>query len=168
MGWLIPISQTAEELAMSEFRMLSGHIGILLVLVFILLALAITVSGCGSYGPYRHEETVLLTGAREVPPVETSARGVANIAVGSDHSVSGSVKTYGLTGTAVQIHTGAAGENGPAIVPLTNSGAGTWTIPVNAILTEEQFSEYQNGRSYVNVQSDEHPGGEIRTQLGPP
>jgi len=151
---------------MSTFRMLSGHIGILLALICVLLALAITIAGCSTYGPYHHQEAVLLTGAQEVPPVQTSARGYAYITVEADRSLSGTVKTSGFTGTAVQIHTGAAGENGPAIVALAKSGDGTWTIPTNTILTEEQFSAYRKGRSYVNAYSDGYPSGEIRAQLG--
>ena len=107
-----------------------------------------------------------LTGAEEVPPVQTSAKGTGSITVGDDKSVSGSVKTTGMKGTMAHIHQGAKGENGPPIITLTKSGD-DWTVPPGAKLTDEQLKSLKDGNLYVNVHSDAHKGGEIRAQLKP-
>lgn len=110
---------------------------------------------------------IKLSGDNEVPPVQTSASGSGAITVADDGSVSGSVKTTGLAGTAAHIHTGAKGQNGGVIVPLTKSANGEWTVPAGAKLTPDQLKSYKAGELYVNVHSDAHKGGEIRAQLAP-
>ncbi len=108
-----------------------------------------------------------LSGAQEVPPVTTSAKGAGSITVGADKSVSGSVKTTGVEGTAAHIHEGAAGANGPVIIPLTKGAEGTWSVPAGAKLTDAQYDSYKAGKLYVNVHSAANKGGEIRAQLKP-
>jgi len=111
---------------------------------------------------------VKLSGAEEVPPVTTSASGSGTITVKEDKSVSGSVTTTGVAGAAAHIHTGAAGKNGPVIIPLTKSSDGnTWSVPEGAKLTDAQYNEYKAGNLYVNVHSAAHKGGEVRGQLKP-
>jgi hypothetical protein len=109
-------------------------------------------------------ETVTLTGNSEVPPVTTSATGSANITIGADRSVKASVTAKDMTATASHIHMGAAGSNGPVIVPFTKSGDAFSAAP-DAKLTEEQYTAYKAGNLYVNVHSAKNPGGEIRGQL---
>ena len=110
---------------------------------------------------------VTLTGGESVPAVMTSAGGSGTITVGEDRSVSGSVTTTGIVGTAAHIHLAAAGQNGPVAIPLTKTGEATWTVPAGAKLTEDQYTAYAAGKLYVNVHSAAHPGGEIRGQLKP-
>ena len=105
-----------------------------------------------------------LSGANEVPPVTTSAKGSGTIMVGDDGSVSGSVSSTGVAGTAAHIHEGAAGKNGPVIVPLTKDGD-AYKVPAGAKLTEAQMASFKAGNLYVNVHSAANPGGEIRGQL---
>ncbi len=112
-------------------------------------------------------EGLKLTGAQEVPPVVTSGTGSGSITVADDGAISGSVKTTGVPGTAAHIHTGAAGVNGPVIVPLTKTSEGVWAVPAGSKLTEEQVKAYRAGGLYVNVHTDAHKGGEVRTQLAP-
>jgi hypothetical protein len=109
---------------------------------------------------------VHLTGAEEVPPVSTSASGEGSFKVAKDGSVTGSVTTTGIAGTAAHIHRGAKGQNGPVIVPLTKSGD-TYTAPAGAKLSDADLQAYKNGDLYVNVHSAAHKGGEIRDQLKP-
>jgi len=113
------------------------------------------------------ESAVNLTGAEEVPPVTTPAKGTGSINIGADGSVSGSVKTTGIVSTAAHIHVGASGKNGPVIVPLTKSGDDTFVAPSGAKLSEAQMASYKAGDLYVNVHSAKYPGGEIRAQLKP-
>ena len=111
---------------------------------------------------------VTLSGAEQVPPVTTSASGSGTITVKDDKSVSGSVKTSGVTGTAAHIHMGAAGRTGPVIVTLTKGSDGsTWSVPDGAKLTDAQYDAYKAGNLYVNVHSAANKGGEVRGQLKP-
>jgi hypothetical protein len=132
-------------------------------------AFAIAVLGlaaCGTMSNLMGGSRVNLTGAEEVPPVSTSAKGDGRFTIGSDGSVKGSVTTTGVQGTAAHIHQGAKGQNGPVIVPLTKNGD-TYTAPDGAKLNEAQMSAYKAGNLYVNVHSAAHKGGEIRGQLQP-
>ena len=110
---------------------------------------------------------VKLTGDEEVPPVKTAASGAGSFNISSDKSVSGSITTTGVEGTAAHIHEGPAGKNGPVIVPLTKGANNTWSVAPGAKLTESQYQSYKAGNLYVNVHSAANKGGEIRAQLKP-
>jgi hypothetical protein len=110
---------------------------------------------------------VKLSGANEVPAVETAAAGSGTITIAEDGSVSGSVKTTGVAATMAHIHVAAAGKNGPVIVPLAKTADNEWSVPAGAKLSAEQMKSYKAGELYVNVHSDAHKGGEIRAQLAP-
>jgi len=109
---------------------------------------------------------VTLTGANEVPPVSAQGSGEGTITVGDDGAVSGSVMTKGVSGTMAHIHEGAAGKNGPVIVPLTKEGD-TYKVPAGAKLTDAQMKSFKAGDLYVNVHTDANKGGEVRGQLKP-
>jgi CHRD domain len=121
------------------------------------------IAACSSMAAL--SETVSLTGSNEVPPVTTSATGTANITVGADRSVKASATAKDMTATASHIHMGAAGSNGPVIVPFAKSGDNAFSAAPDAKLTEEQYAAYKAGNLYVNVHSAKNPGGEIRGQL---
>jgi len=110
---------------------------------------------------------VKLTGDEEVPPVKTAASGAGSFNISSDKSVSGSITTTGVEGTAAHIHEGPAGKNGPVIVPLTKGANNTWSVAPGAKLTDTQYESYKAGNLYVNVHSAANKGGEIRAQLKP-
>jgi hypothetical protein len=112
------------------------------------------------------EIKVILAGDQEVPPVKSAGTGTGMIIVDADKSVSGSVTTTGIAGTAAHVHEGATGKNGPVIIPLTKNGD-TYAVPPGAKLTDAQFASYQAGNLYVNVHTAANPGGEIRAQLKP-
>jgi hypothetical protein len=145
------------------------------------LVLALVAFGCsasnGGGGEGRRAEAarseakgqavkVTLSGDKQVPPVQTKATGSGTITVGQDKSVSGSVTTKGVDGTAAHIHDGPADKTGPVIIPLTKNGD-TWSVPPGAKLTDEQYKDFQAGNLYVNVHSAANKGGEIRGQLTP-
>jgi hypothetical protein len=111
--------------------------------------------------------TTTLSGAQEVPPVNTQASGTSTIVVTGDKYITGKVDVTGVNVTAAHVHEGAPGQNGPVIITLVKSGANTWAVPANTILTSQHFDAYRRGNLYVNVHSAAHPNGEIRAQLKP-
>jgi len=110
---------------------------------------------------------VKLTGDQEVPAVTSTASGVGTIVIKNDKSVSGTIKTTGITGTVAHIHLGEPGKNGPPIITLTKTADDAWSVPEGAKLTDDQYKSFKEGNLYVNVHSAEHKGGEIRAQLKP-
>ena len=110
---------------------------------------------------------VMLSGNQEVPPVSTAATGSGTITVLMDRSVSGSVTTSGVAGSAAHIHLAAPGQNGPVIVPLNKTGDNVWSVPPAIRLNDAQYEAYRLGNLYVNVHSAANPGGEIRGQIKP-
>jgi CHRD domain-containing protein len=110
---------------------------------------------------------VVLNGGQEMPPVSTSATGAGTIAVLMDRSMSGSVTTAGVAGTAAHIHLAAPGQNGPVIVPLNKTGDNVWSVPPGIRLNDTQYEAFKLGNLYVNVHSANNPAGEIRGQITP-
>ena len=108
-----------------------------------------------------------LSGAEEVPPVNTQASGINRIAVIGDKTVTGSVEVRNLDATAVHIHLAPKGQNGPVIIPLVKTGENVWSVPPNTMLSSAQFDAFRSGNLYVNVHSAANPNGEIRAQLKP-
>ena len=126
---------------------------------------ALALAACASMDMMSmSSDKLALTGANEVPAVTSGASGTGAITIGADRSVAGSVTVTGMTPTAGHIHQGAAGANGPVIVPFTQSG-NTFSAPAGAKLTEAQYDAYKAGNLYVNVHSAANPGGEVRAQL---
>lgn len=110
---------------------------------------------------------VSLSGDQEVPPVKTTASGSGSITINADMSVSGGVTTTGVAGTMAHIHQGAAGANGPVIIPFAKNGDNGWMVPAGTKMTEDQYKAYKAGQLYINVHSAANKGGEIRAQLKP-
>ena len=110
---------------------------------------------------------VTLSGSQEVPPVTTSATGSGTITVAADQSISGSVKTTGIKGTAAHIHVAASGANGPVIVPLTKDGDNGWAVGPGAKLQYAHYQAFKDGNLYINVHSEANKGGELRGQIKP-
>jgi CHRD domain-containing protein len=131
-------------------------------------AILVISTGCSTTAAEKNQGMkIKLAGDQEVPPVKTAASGGGTILISSDKSVSGSVTTTGVEGTAAHIHEGPAGKNGPIIIPLTKGADNTWSVPAGAKLTDAQYASYQAGNLYVNVHSAANKGGEIRAQLNP-
>ncbi|HET9576213.1 MAG TPA: CHRD domain-containing protein [Usitatibacter sp.] len=137
------------------------------------LLLAAALGGCSAMDKMSDKmsgspgagEKVTLSGANEVPPVQSGASGTGTVAIGSDKTVKVDIKVSGMQPTAAHIHEGAAGANGPVVVPLQKKGSDEFVTADGAKLTDAQYEAYKAGRLYVNVHSDTHKGGEIRAQL---
>jgi len=137
------------------------------------VVMTIAVAGCADmrekmpdWMPGSGAISVKLSGAEEVPPVNTAGSGSGSFRVAEDGSVSGSVTTKNVPGTMAHIHLGARGRNGPVIVPLGKNGE-TYSVPDGKKLTSAQLQAFKAGDLYVNVHSNRHKGGEVRAQLQP-
>ncbi|WP_331232574.1 CHRD domain-containing protein [Natronorarus salvus] len=147
----------------------------------------------GSAAAEGHAETFSaeLTGAAEVPPVETNASGRATFEVAED----GSAVHFQVYIDCIQnvtqghIHLGAEGENGPVVVwlypqdtrePTLLEGVRRDFVLAEGTLTEEDLVGDFEGESlgslaeamreedvYVNIHSEQNPAGEIRGQIVP-
>ena len=126
---------------------------------------ALWVAAAGMAGA--KDVAVSLSGDQEVPAVDSKAKGTGKITIADDGSVSGSIKTTGITGVAAHIHEAPAGQNGKPVITLEKKGDNEWAVPAGAKLTDAQLASFKAGNLYVNVHSAEHKGGEIRTQLKP-
>ena len=137
------------------------------------IAAATVLAGCADmqskmpdWMPGSGAINVTLSGAEEVPLVKTDGSGSGSFRVAEDGTLTGSVTTKGVPGTAAHIHQGAKGKNGPVIVPLNKSGD-TYSVPAGRKLTEAQMKALKEGGLYVNVHSNKYKGGEVRAQLQP-
>jgi len=110
-------------------------------------------------------QQVRLDGSKEVPPVATSAYGTGTVNIAVDRTVTVTLSVVDMTSTAAHIHEGAAGANGPVIVPLTKISDNAFVAPDKARLTEAQYTSYKAGNLYLNVHSAKFPGGEVRAQI---
>jgi hypothetical protein len=117
--------------------------------------------------------TVSLTGAQQVPPVQTSGSGSANLTYDpATRIVTWSITYDGLSSPVTMAHfhgPAAAGKNGPVAVWLTKRGS-TVASPITgqATLTPAQARQFAAGDWYINVHTRQHPAGEIRGQVTPP
>ena len=116
---------------------------------------------------------VTLTGAQQVPPVQTSATGTADLSYDpATRVVTWSVTYSRLSGPATMAHfhgPAAAGKNGPPVIWLTEKGKPVESpIKGEATLTPEQAQQFNAGEWYINVHTQTNPGGEVRGQVVPP
>jgi|SoiMethySBSTD1v2_1073268.scaffolds.fasta_scaffold473395_2 hypothetical protein len=125
--------------------------------------------------------TAQLSGDQQVPPIKTSASGMAWFKPMKD-SVAFEVNVSDIQGvTLAHIHAGKQGEKGPPIVPLFKSdpipgpitgvlAKGNFTAdkfqgPMAGKPLSELITAMQNGQTYVNIHTQKNPDGEIRGQI---
>jgi len=107
--------------------------------------------------------TAELTGAAQVPPVDSAATGTVEVTFDTEaKTVAWVVSTEGLSGdpTASHIHGPAAATEaaGPVIDTLA-------ALEGSAPITDEQIADLTGGMYYYNVHTEKFPDGEIRGQL---
>ena len=120
----------------------------------------------------------VLSGAREVPAVQTTASGTATFnRVGAKVTYTVSASGFTTPLTVGHVHIGAAGVIGPVIVPFTilaQSGTvASGTIDLSAPITQGNITIsgdslrtlFETGMAYVNLHTAAYPGGEIRGQV---
>jgi hypothetical protein len=116
--------------------------------------------------------TVALSGAQEVPPVQTPGTATANITYDpATRVVTWDVTYSGLASpaTMAHFHRGLEGKNGPIAVWLTKPGQPAPNpIKGSATLTPLQARQFLAGQWYINIHTQAHPAGAIRGQITPP
>jgi len=113
--------------------------------------------------------TATLSGANEVPPADPDGSGTATFRLIRGSAVICyrlTVSNITLPATGAHIHLGAAGTNGPIVVPLTppnasgsSSGCTTTTRALVAAILDNPAGYY------ANVHTTDYPSGAIRGQL---
>ncbi|TAL87832.1 MAG: CHRD domain-containing protein [Candidimonas sp.] len=117
--------------------------------------------------------TVPLTGAQQVPPVQTKGSGTANLTYDpGTRVVTWTISFTGLSSAATMAH-----FHGPA-APGKNAGVKLWlskkgtavTSPIKgeATLSAADAQEFTAGEMYINIHTKDHPSGEVRGQVLPP
>jgi len=127
--------------------------------------------------PAAHDVFVaVLSGAYEVPPIETQATGTAELSlVGSQLHYRLHVDSIGDI-TGAYIHLGGAGETTPAVADLFDGvkagptsgvlSSGTLAMAdVHGTTMRQLRQALQHDDAYVTVHTLAHPGGELRGQL---
>jgi hypothetical protein len=137
-------------------------------------AAVLLVAGCGSVSlseapkPRGAVYEAALSGSQEVPPVATSASGMAEVEHdAATNKIRWRVAYSGLSGpvTGAHIHgPAAAGQNAPVVVPFTGDLTKS-PITGEATITPTQFGDFAAGLWYVNLHTAKSPGGEVRGQL---
>jgi len=116
---------------------------------------------------------VNLSGAQQVPPVQTGATGTADLTYdAATRMLTWNVTYSSLSGPATMAHLhgpATTGKNAPPVVWLSEKGAAVSNpIKGQATLTPEQAQQMTAGEWYINVHTQANPNGEIRGQVTPP
>jgi hypothetical protein len=114
--------------------------------------------------------TIPLTGAAEVPPVPTPAKGSAALAFDpATRNLAWIVEFSDLSGPATMAHfhgPALPGKNAPPILWIVEKGAAPVSpVKGSATLTPDQAKEFTSGAWYLNVHTPNNPSGEIRGQI---
>ncbi len=123
-----------------------------------------------------------LSGGEEVPPVDTTASGIASFTLIGGESIKYAVNVTGMDKiTAAHIHNAPKGENGEVVVTLFKADTPTGQISgslTNGSITDSNLEgqmqgapfrdlikDVEQGKTYVNVHTEKNPNGEIRGQI---
>ncbi len=112
-----------------------------------------------------------LSGDNEVPPITSSASGIAYTTVNTSSGAAQiNVITTGITTPqAAHLHLGFAGINGGVLVALTQDASelGNFSSADATVLDAAALARLKNGETYINVHSAENASGELRGQVLP-
>jgi hypothetical protein len=116
---------------------------------------------------------VSLTGAQQVPPVETTGTGTANLTYDpTTRLITWTISYSGLSGPVTMAHfhgPAEQGKNGGVQLWLSQQGSPVENpIKGQATLTTDQATQFTAGQWYINLHTQAHPGGEVRGQVMPP
>ena len=114
---------------------------------------------------------VPLTGAQEVPPVQTPGSGSAALTYdAATRALIWKVTFSGLSSPATMAHfhgPAAVGKNAGVKLGISQKGACEVASPISgeATLSPEDAKLLEAGEMYINVHSKNHSAGEIRGQV---
>jgi hypothetical protein len=104
-----------------------------------------------------------LTGDQQVPPVVTPALGACFADLNDPATALFLECTHSVAdATAAHIHVAPPGENGPILIELGDPAS---PFSLNPLLSPRDVADLMAGFLYVNIHSEENPGGEIRGQI---
>jgi hypothetical protein len=124
-----------------------------------------------------------LSGENEVPPVQSSATGLAEFTPPVNDTIKYRINITGISGaTGAHIYSGQAGENGDVVADLLtettknkdtsygmtirgNLSDSSLKGPMEGKTLEDLVAAMDSGETYVNVHTAGHPDGEIRGQI---
>lgn len=113
----------------------------------------------------------MLSSHNEVPPFYSDAKGTAEFTVTAEY-IEFSVDATNIQGvTAGHIHSGKQGEIGPIVATLFKN-----SFPTNGVSEKglghiygtqltDLVTAMNNGETYVNINTEQNPDGEIRGQI---
>lgn len=164
------------------------------VTILALLVVMLILTGTAAANPGQRNFVAHLSGAGEVPPVDTLSQGQAIFQLSADgSSLHYKLIVANLVDTLqAHIHCGTAGVNGPVVVFLYPDAPPPQLIPgrFSGVLAEgtrtnahviprpdsaecpggvadfdDLIAKMRSGEAYVNVHTVAYPGGEIRGQI---
>lgn len=157
------------------------------VIAIISLIIASVAGTVAAAKPGVMNMTTPLSGAEEVPAVETQARGVAIIKFTNDGDLTYKLNVANIENVLqAHIHLGEAGTNGPVVAflypdgppPVLIPGRFSGTLAEGTITADDLvgplagsddidalLEHIRNGNAYVNVHTQQNQGGEIRGQI---
>jgi hypothetical protein len=110
-----------------------------------------------------------LLGSNEVPPVSTTATGLAILRLTDDKVLYSKVTVNNLesndTLTVSHIHPGATGTNGSPLIFLCSSLADFGVLKISSPLPDAQYNQLLNDPMYANAHSRRHGPGLVRGQI---
>jgi hypothetical protein len=153
----------------------------LVILASALLSLLLLATTYSNFTYAQNKFRAKLDPNNEVPPVNSTAEGVATFKV-KDDTIKSKINITGITEVSgAQIHTGKSGENGDPIIDLLKTGEKTKTpggVTIEGNFTASDFEGSMKGKAlsdlqsamgtnetYVNIKTSDHPDGEIRGQI---
>jgi hypothetical protein len=124
-----------------------------------------------------------LSGENEVPPVQSSATGLAEFTPPVNDTIKYRINITGISGaTGAHIYSGQAGENGDVVADLLtettknkdtsygmtirgNLSDSSLKGPMEGKTLEDLVVAMDSGQTYVNIHTAQQPDGEIRGQI---
>lgn len=113
-----------------------------------------------------------LDGKQEVPPVETTSNGTADLELDDQaHTLTGTIELTLADGTKVtnqNLQMGKCGDTGNLVGPLTEPGMnGVIAIDPPLNLDPSTVAALKAGTVYINIHTEKHTTGELRGQVYP-
>jgi len=149
----------------------------LVIITGALLSLLLVSATCSNFVYAQNKFRAKLDANNEVPPVDSTAKGVANFKV-KDDAINSKINITGITDiSGAQIIMGKIGLNGDPVVDLLKTGEKSERsdgVAIKGNFTASDFGGSMEGKglsdlqsamtanqTYVNIMTSEHPEGEI-------